>query len=429
MSKKHRFLPVMALVLLMFTVTSCAQNSESTAPADSVGIQQGADEQNVQSDAQNSPVPITHITYNDTLGKWAAGDNGVYVLQDVFPAGVNILYIDLATKQEIFLCSAPNCKHNTPDCTSYLPLEEKEYAYCIAYFRDAIYLIQCATAAKQSPHISRMEIDGSGLQDVCFLNKGENFTGKLFGYGDNEILIETTYVSENKQSGKRLERINCSTGERNVVVEYPNDSYYGLMAAVDNKLAFIKINETGNQYFWVNPSSSNISLEECAETAPIGTLFDDKTTTYTIQGDYLCKVSTESKELSAENLITGQMYEFQYPDDSMNFDWLVLTQVFDDNFALTTSNPEGNMIQILLDSETGELTDKIYTITKTNAHQIVASFGDWIVHYIRSDERLLENQAEYGLSGETCYLDVFGIATKEEFLQDSGGMEVSVPAV
>ena len=69
MSKKHRFLPVMALVLLMFTVTSCAQNSESTAPADSVGIQQGADEQNVQSDAQNSPVPITHITYNDTLGK------------------------------------------------------------------------------------------------------------------------------------------------------------------------------------------------------------------------------------------------------------------------------------------------------------------------------------------------------------------------
>lgn len=424
MCKKRVLIHIIASFFFMFTLTSCGQNSEISNSMDLGGIHQGTDKQGTQSTAQNHSVPITHISYTDSLSTQAASDSGIYVLQSIFPSSKNIFYIDIATKQEIYLCATPNCKHNTPDCTSYLPLDEQEYGYCIAYFQDAIYLIQCATNAKQPPHISKMEKDGSSLQDVCFLDEGENFTGKLFGYGDDEILVETTHVSEDGKSEKRLERINCSNGKRNTVVVYPNDCYYGLMAAVNNKLAFIKINETGNQYFWVNPSSDNISLEECAKTEPIGTLFDDKETTFTIQGDWLCKVSTESKEISATNLITGQVYEFQYPNNLISSDWFGLTYLFDDNFALTVSSSEDGLTQILFDSETRELTEQTYSITKANSYQIVSAFDDQVVCYIRSDEHLLEDQAEYGLSGEICYIDVFGTTSKENFLQDTGWTEI-----
>lgn len=246
------------------------------------------------------------------------------------------------------------------------------------------------------------------------------------GYGDNEILIEITHVSVEGQTEKRLERIDCNSGKRNIVVEYPNDSYYGLMAAVNNRLAFIKIDETGYQYFWVTPSSSDISLEECAKTEPIGTLFDDKVMTYTIQSDYLCKVNTESKEISATNLITGQVYEFKYPNNLASATWVGLTHLFDDNFALSVDSESG-LTQILLNSETGDLTNEVYSLSKTNNYQIIATIQDQVVCYIRSDERMLANQAEYGLSGETCYIDVFAIASKEEFLQGNVGAEISVP--
>lgn len=426
MRKNHTFIHIILVFLLIFTLSSCGQNSEISSSINPDGTHQDVAGQDVQSDVQNDLVPITHISYADSLSAQAPSDKGIYILQSIFPSSVNVFYIDLATKQEIFLCTTPNCKHNTSDCTSYLPLDEQEYGYSIFYFNDAVYLTQCATNAKRPPHISRMEKDGSSLQDICFLDEGENFTGKLFGYGDNEILIEITHVSVEGQTEKRLERIDCNSGKRNIVVEYPNDSYYGLMAAVNNRLAFIKIDETGYQYFWVTPSSSDISLEECAKTEPIGTLFDDKVMTYTIQSDYLCKVNTESKEISATNLITGQVYEFKYPNNLASATWVGLTHLFDDNFALSVDSESG-LTQILLNSETGDLTNEVYSLSKTNNYQIIATIQDQVVCYIRSDERMLANQAEYGLSGETCYIDVFAIASKEEFLQGNVGAEISVP--
>lgn len=426
MRKNHAVLPKIAIFCLALALTACGQTGSPSNATTSVNLRQEATEPDVQSEAQGQPVPITHISYTDTLAIQAASEDGVYVLQNIFPTSENIFYIDVATKQEVFLCATPNCKHNTTDCTSYLPLEEGEYGHNIAYFQDSIYLFQCATHAKQPPHLSRMDKDGSNLQDVCFLDEGENFIGKIFGYGDDELLVEIYHVYENGQSSRRLERINCNSGERNVVVEYPDNDYYGLMAAVDDRLAFIKIDSAGRQYFWVDPSSGDLSLEECAKTAPLSPLFDDEQTTYTIQGDYLCKSGTAPKELTATNLITGQVYEVPVPDGLTEDDWFGLAHLLDDQFALTfySSPPESSLVQILVDPETGALTEQKYTISKTNGRDVIATIQDQVVYYLRSEERKLENQTEYGLVGETCFMDVFGIASKEDFLQGNAGTEV-----
>lgn len=427
MRTQNIFTHIIILVFLALLLVSCKQAQERTSQIGHIEAGQGDVERNPQPDSQHDVVPISHVSYTDSLTSFAPAKDGVFILQNIFPASENILYLDFETKQEVFLCTSPNCKHNTTDCPSYLPLEDQEYGYNIFFFNDEIYLVQCAINASRPPHISKMGIDGSNPKDICFLDAGENFTGKVFGYGDDDILIETTHTFEGGQTEKRLERINCNSGERNVVAYYPSDSYYGLMAAVNNKLIFIKIDDTGNLYFWGDLSNDNISLADCAANAPIGTVFDDEKITYSIQGDYLCKVDIAIKEISATNLTTGQVHMFQYPSDLSDDTWFGLNYLFDDNFALIASTPNIGITKRLFDANTGNLTNHTYPISKTNNHQIITTTDNQVVSLIRSEERPMENQAEYGLSGVVCYVDVFGITPKAEFLQGDIGTEISIP--
>lgn len=38
--------------------------------------------------------------------------------------GAHLMYMDFATKQEIYLCSNTGCKHNTPDCPAVFVMDE-----------------------------------------------------------------------------------------------------------------------------------------------------------------------------------------------------------------------------------------------------------------------------------------------------------------
>lgn len=70
--------------------------------------------------------------------------------------GTHLMYMDFATKQEVYLCSNAGCKHNTADCPSvFLMNEFPLYASGIFVYGDKLYVL-----SKESDN------EGSVTQDL-----------------------------------------------------------------------------------------------------------------------------------------------------------------------------------------------------------------------------------------------------------------------
>ena len=420
MIQKAKAAPLMALLLAGTLVLSGCATAQSTAPATP---------QRAEPAGSGDPIPITHIAYQDYLGNYAFTPEGMYCSHQIYPASQSLFYLDAASRQELFLCAVPNCRHDSDTCSSYLPLTDAAYTYSLCYHNDALYLIQCATGDNVRPHIAKMMPDGSGLQELCTLEDGENFAGRLFGYGDS-LLVELYTLSPDGHTTKQLEAINGTTGSRETLVTYPDGGRYIMMGAADNKLIFLCTDELGYQYFWVDPARPDLSLESCAREFPLTEVFDDQTLQYSIQGDYLCKVDQDRQEMSATNLVTGQVYEFDYPASDPNITWVGLQYLFDDRFALSCDEKNGDTVTTVctvLDTDTGKPTDVHYTVTREQNRQILAVYGDQVLYKDHTAEVPLRNQTEYGLANEVTYVDVFRMADKDTFLQGLEGEIVTGP--
>lgn len=55
--------------------------------------------------------------------------------------GRHIMYMDFATKQEVYLCSEPGCKHNDKKCTAVLPEGEFEEECLIFIWNNTLYIV------------------------------------------------------------------------------------------------------------------------------------------------------------------------------------------------------------------------------------------------------------------------------------------------
>lgn len=378
---------------------------------------------------KGAAVPITHITYQDFLSNRACTPEGMYSVQNIYPASQNLFYLDIDSGQELFLCAVPNCRHDSDACSSYLPLSDAAYGYSLCYHNDALYLIQCASGEGIRPHISRMMPDGSGLRELCVLEDGENFSGKIFGYGD-ALLAEIYTVTSEGQAAKQLEKIDCETGHRESVLTCPEGGRYALMGAAGNRLIYLRMDDQGYLYFWVDPAQTDLSLETCAEEAPLTEVFDEQTLHYSIQGEYLCKVDRAQEELSAVNLLTGAAYTFAYPASDPDISYVGLQYLFDDRFALTEDRRSGDTVRnvtILLDTATGTPTDVTYSATRDRMRQIIAVYGNRVLCLDHDEEVPLRNQTEYGLVNESTYVSVYRIAGKEAFLRGEDGDVVASP--
>lgn len=420
---KNRLFPLLACALAAAILSGCAPTRDDVpAPAP---------EPEATADAApgGEAIPITHIAYQDYLSNRACTPEGMYSVQYIYPASQNLFYLDADSGRELFLCAVPNCRHDSQACSSYLPLSDAAYGYSLCYHNDALYLIQCASGEGVRPHISKMMPDGSGLRELCVLEDGENFAGKLFGYGDS-LLMELYATSPEGRTDKRLEKIDGETGSRETVVTYPEGGRYTLMGAAGNRLIYLRMDDRGYEYFWVDPAQSGISLETCAEEAPLTPVFDGETPEYTVQGTYLCKVDRATEELSAVNLLTGTEYSFEYPAPDHDTTAMGLQYLFDDNFALTRDQRTGDTVRNLttiLDTATGKPTDVQYSVSRDRMRQIIAVYGDRVLYLDHDEEVPLRNQTEYGLVNETTYVSVYGIADKEAFLRGEDGDTVASP--
>lgn len=373
--------------------------------------------------------PITHIANYDMLGDTAASPEGLYEACSVRLGSCNLLYVDAATRQETYLCAAPNCTHDSESCNSYLPLEEGRYGYQLFFFNGYLYAAQCTPIESQGPYLMRMDPDGTNREIVLELENGERFSGMLYGYGDR-LLLQISRVDENGNSETCMEIFDPQTGERerlfSLQLEPGGKESASLMGAAGTSLIFLKSDEEGRQYYKVDLARENPTLEQ-GQTNLLGPEFDETSLYCTVQGDYFCTYDIAAGRLSWENLLTGQKKEFPLPQLSGEETVYGLALLYDDQFALSMSSSEKDSMNLLLNPETGESTGVYYYPTRESGYDILADFGDELLYKVRTDERPLEGQAAYGLVGEVSYHNVYAMVSKEDFQNGIPGEEIPFP--
>lgn len=373
--------------------------------------------------------PITHIANYDMLGDTAASPEGLYEVCSVRLGSCNLLYVDADTRQETYLCTTPNCTHDSESCNSYLPLEEGRYGYQLFFFNGYLYAAQCTPIESQGPYLMRMDPDGTNREIVLELENGECFSGMLYGYGDR-LLLQISRVDENGNSETCMEIFDPQTGERerlfSLQLEPGGKESASLKGAAGTSLIFLKSDEEGRQYYKVDLARENPTLEQ-GQTNLLGPEFDETSLYCTVQGDYFCTYDIAAGRLSWENLLTGQKKEFPLPQLSGEETVYGLALLYDNQFALSMSSSEKDSMNLLLNPETGESTGVYYYPTRESGYDILADFGDELLYKVRTDERPLEGQAAYGLVGEVSYHNVYAMVSKEDFQNGIPGEEIPFP--
>lgn len=144
-------------------------NPDGSTPMSSDGSGYSADETGADSDmAAGGLLSLLYMLQG--YGKvWAATDSGCYYLSDDeerLPDGRHVshlMYMDIAARQEIYLCSNAACAHNTVDCTSVLLYDDfPPYTTALFVWSGNLYIM-----SKEQDHdgysMATVDFGGDGL--------------------------------------------------------------------------------------------------------------------------------------------------------------------------------------------------------------------------------------------------------------------------
>ena len=415
---KHTFLSQIQAIVPVFVALSVMLSACSI----SVPHNNAPSNTSTNEPEANLSVEISHIAYGDFLSSRVATPNGLYLLQNIYPACTSLCYIDMQAQQEIFLCSNPNCTHSSANCNAYLPVNDDYFSYALAYYKENLYIFRTAGSDEQAPSLTEMSLDGSNKRTILELQSGESFYGRAYGCND-AILAEISHVDKDGNVTLTLEKIDLQNGSRVNLLTYPTSSYYSAITTVANQLVYVTNSNSKTQLFLYDINSRK-ELTSAAKENVLCEPFDGVNVSFIVNDPYLYGMTQADKKVTCQNLLTGQELTFCFPPTKADEIVRGILPLYDQTFALTIEKG-GTPVECLFDIETGQLTGVEYAQTKTDMNQLVAEFGDKLLYQQAISERPLVHADQYGLVNEMCYLDQFAVVSKSDFEKGIKGQPIT----
>lgn len=242
------------LLLLLLCLAGCKSgeqgqnNGDDKAAAMGTNQAQSKDEESEENKKSEADKKNSKESYDDLTMLNSNHENycdtGYYFLEE--DEHQKIKYIDYETRQEIYLCNKPNCKHDNQDCSAYVDDSCQLYVY-----KDSIYLVsswgEVYTASideegelsqgteKKAPVIYRMNLDGTGKEKIFELPAGmeiapQVISGKylyaFFRKSESVQMGSNSYTSVEKE--KNLSVINLETGKWEKLMDGKNKNIVGV---------------------------------------------------------------------------------------------------------------------------------------------------------------------------------------------------------
>ena len=188
-----KIIAVFLTLSLFFALCACgAEDSEKAAEKQGNGISGKA-----QADGSGGQTEKDQMDGNLHLlgnpfehGEGCYTENGFYYMtEDISKLsdgsyGAHLMYMDFATRQEIYLCSNTGCTHNSPDCPSVFRYEEFPDDKILFVYGDSLYILSKKFDMDGSMSIS---ITGDGGVDMAEGSQDALYRTNLDGTGREKI--------------------------------------------------------------------------------------------------------------------------------------------------------------------------------------------------------------------------------------------------
>lgn len=169
-------------------------------------------------EAVTGGVQFTALQQSDGWNYGGSGPDGFYfVSADCREDGsTNLLYLDYATGQQVYLCSQPNCSHDTDACTSYLPYSAGGILSSVVGDRLVLVfpgnLQEAAGTDTVLPHIETMGLDGSDRKTTVTFGANQVISRPLVTDGQY-LYTRLSTTAEDGSFTAQLVRIDPDGGE------------------------------------------------------------------------------------------------------------------------------------------------------------------------------------------------------------------------
>ena len=228
----RKFLTTILAAAMALSLTACDKADNSSGNISSNSSESGGSSfstDGTSSAEQSAPVGGESSDTNDTpyeppklkalktsYDNSCCTDDGMYYFQQNYFSGgngyFNLMYIDTATKQEVYVCSDSSCTHNNILCSSVFAQSDfgtgsmRLYAYGdkLYLLADLSYSGGFSTLAPNNiitytPRVYRMDLDGSNREKIFTFDKEQLPEECMIGDGDNlwfSVYEETLETNE-----------------------------------------------------------------------------------------------------------------------------------------------------------------------------------------------------------------------------------------
>ena len=351
----RRFLSVLLVGLLFFCTACTPTKAGSNGGADPTA--QGGKEL----------VACTTVT-----------DKGLYSVE-VYRAGIaNIMYLDFATGQQVFLCNRPECKHHDESCNAYLSNEDGNCTPNILVAGDHLLLTRVGNCEKGPLKILIADLNGENRRTLCEFKSYQDIATEFYTDGDFLYFGLTTTNREELTQTESLVKVSLQTGQMDPLHTYPvNEVFHIFFGAYQNKLIVDEdwsdaAGKLWRSLYWLDTGKTD---GDALSEEPFYTYQADERGPQFLNG---CAYTTveDSGIITEENMMTGQKRSWDcsaVAQNMVDYGGFSFGPLFDDYFVIYITKYDDTKAIIaeeyLLNLTDGSIT--LETLTRPdNGHPI-----------------------------------------------------------
>lgn len=211
---------LLSLLLLCCALTACQSEENETPRRAASMLSQSAPGNSFEDPVDESitffsETPFTMISPPEYTSYGSGNSKGFYSIIPNADHSGNILYADYATGSQVYLCSRPNCEHNSDACTSWIP----PFTGTIVPAATETQLFLICSGGNTRPEIKQLELNGDRPRTVFSLPNGAKLENAIAANDDTLVVSIQQYEQEGETVSQNsfLAAIDLFTGKASVL--------------------------------------------------------------------------------------------------------------------------------------------------------------------------------------------------------------------
>ena len=384
----------------------------------------------------NSGAASTAQTDKELTACTAVNDKGFYSVEVYRQDIANIMYLDFATGQQIFLCNRLECKHDNESCNSYISIKG-HYAPALLLAGQHLIFVRHGGDEEFPPQIGIADLNGENRRTLCDFKSYQDIATEFYTDGDFLYFGLDTTDEDALTQTESLVKVSLQTGQLDTLHTYPaNEAPHIFWGTYQGKLIVDAdlVDAAGKpwrSFYWLDTSKTD---GEALSKEPFYTYAADESSIVFSNG-CLYTANYKSSVLTEQNLATGQQRSWDCSALTQNmvaYGGFAFGPLFDDYFDIyITKNDDIKTVETkeyLLNLRDGSITpETLSCLYNDHDLQVLGFYQDSLCVIADYKDVTFQYEDEEGIHEYESVTPVYAMIDKKDYIASNPNYRI-IPA-